>query len=100
MAGGEGIPGRVTAEAGGGKAAADSESHRYQDRQDRVESGATGAGGIVGRDAEHGNRAGDLRRRRRRADGGRRGERQTAVEFPDQPVMESVADDLPVRSEE
>ena len=95
--GGQGIPGRVAAPSGRRKAAADSESHRYQDRQDRLGSAAAGPGGILGRHAQHGHRPGDLRRRRRSADGGRRGQRQAAVELPDQPDLEGVADDLPVR---
>src|ERR1035437_5833970 len=99
MGGGQGISGRVTAPAGRRQAAADSESHRYTDRQDRMESDAAGAGRILGRNVEHGNGSGDLRRGRRRADGGRRGDRQTAVELPDQPDVEGVADDLPVRRE-
>ena len=43
------------------------------------------------------DRPGDFRRGRRRADGRRRGDRQAAVELPDQSDLEGVADDLPVR---
>ena len=50
-------------------------------------------GGTLG----DGDRAGDFRRGRRGADGGRRGHRQTALEFPDEPDVEGVADDVPVR---
>ena len=52
---------------------------------------------LVGRHAVHGHRPGDFRRRRRRADGRRRGHRQAAVELPDEPDLEGVADDLHVR---
>ncbi len=67
MDGGQGIPRRIPASARRREAAENSESHRYQDRQDRVESPAARAGRILGRHAQHVNRAGDLRRGRRSA---------------------------------
>ena len=93
----KGILGRIAAQAARRKAAADIESHRYQDRQSCVESAATGAGGILGRDVDHSDGTGDLRRGRRSVDGGRRGKRQAAVELRDQPDLEGVPDDLHVR---
>ena len=59
----------------------------------------TGPGHVVGRRAQHGRRNGDLRRRRRCADGRRRSERQAAVELSDEPELEGVADDVRVRQQ-
>ena len=77
--------------------AARAAGHRHPDGQGRLGAAAVRRRGLVGRRAEHGRRRGVLLRRQRRVRGGGRALRQAAVELPDQPGVEVVADDLPVR---
>ena len=51
----------------------------------------------MGWNAQHRRRHRDLRRGQRIADGRRREERRAALELPDEPDLEGVADDLHVR---
>src|SRR5262249_14643652 len=75
------------------------ESHRYPDGQNRLGTAAAGTGRVVGRDAEHIDRPGNLRRRGRRPYGRRRGQREAPVELPDESGLEGIADDLHVRQQ-
>ena len=68
-----------------------------QTGQRRLGAAAAGRRELVGRRAQHGRRRRDLRRGQRRADGCRRLDGQAALELPDQPGVEGVADDLHVR---
>ena len=67
-----------------------------RDGDDRLGASANGNGELVGRRPQHGGRRRDSWRGQRGADGRRRVERQSAVELPDQPALEGLADDLHV----
>ena len=97
MAARQGVSGRHAAHCARRPARADPAGHRYTDRRREMGAAAAWPRHVLGRHAHHRHGAGDLRRRERIPDGRRCRQRQTAMELPDQPAMESVADDLRIR---
>ena len=94
---GEDVSRRHAANGDRSETGAYSARHRYPHRRNRVGTAAAWPGVLVGRHAGDLHRPGDLRRGRWRLDGRRRGDRQAAVDVPDEPDLESLAYDLHVR---
>ena len=94
MDGGQGISRRIAAPAPGEKPQRILKAIDIRTGKIAWELPQPGPAESWGGTLTHGHRPGDLRRGRRRADGGRRRHRQAAVELPDQSDLEGVADDL------